>query len=88
MACVVTQIPQMNTADANASSAVERREGLRSIRAEYGEMPCLALTRPQVERLWSLAPKVAETLLADLVAAGFLRCNAGGRYVRADLSRN
>lgn len=55
------------------------------IRAEYCEMPGLSLTDRQVERLWRLDRPTATFLLNDLIAAGFLRCNARGAYVRADV---
>ena len=43
------------------------------IRAEYLEIPGLALTKAQVERLWGLDAVVSEALLAALVDVKFLR---------------
>ncbi len=60
----------------------------RIVRAEYGEMPGLSLTQPQVERLWQLRSPDAHALLDQLVSCGFLCCTHTGRYVRADLTRN
>jgi len=56
---------------------------LMLIRAEYLEIPGLALTRAQVERLWGLDAVVSEALLAALVAVEFLRRTARDTYVRA-----
>ena len=57
---------------------------IQIIRAEYSEMPGLSLTRPQVERLWTLDAATSEAVLTVLVDAGFLRCTRTGKYVRAD----
>jgi hypothetical protein len=56
---------------------------LRRIRAEYWEMPGLALSIPQAQRLWSLDGSTVERLFAQLVAAGELRQLADRRFVRA-----
>jgi hypothetical protein len=56
---------------------------LQIIRAEYSEMPGLSLTRPQVERLWTLDKTTSEAVLTMLVGVGFLRCTMTGKYVRA-----
>lgn len=53
------------------------------IRAEYHEIPGLHLTKPQVQRLWGLDPKLCDVLLAALVERRFLRRTASGGYVRA-----
>ena len=42
------------------------------IRGEYQEMPGLRLTLPQACRLWQLDRVMCETILAALVAEGFL----------------
>jgi hypothetical protein len=59
-------------------------EWLILIRAEYLEIPGLALTKAQVERLWGLDAVVSEALLAALVHVKFLRRTATDTYVRAD----
>ena len=53
------------------------------IRAEYLEIPGLALTKAQVERLWGLDAIVSEALLAALVDVKFLRRTVRDTYVRA-----
>ena len=37
---------------------------LRLIEAEYLEMPGLNLTKPQVQRLWALEPRLCDAVLA------------------------
>ena len=54
------------------------------IRSEYLESPGLSLTRPQVQRLWSVEPSICDAVLEALMAAGFLRQMRNGLYVRAD----
>jgi hypothetical protein len=56
---------------------------LMLIRAEYLEIPGLALTRAQVERLWGLDAVVSEALLTALVDVMFLRRTVRDTYVRA-----
>jgi hypothetical protein len=56
---------------------------LMLIRAEYLEIPGLALTKAQVERLWGLDAVVSEVLLAALVDVKFLRRTVRDTYVRA-----
>jgi hypothetical protein len=56
---------------------------LRRIRAEFWEMPGLALSVPQAQRLWSLDQAVVERLFAQLVASGELRQLTDRRFVRA-----
>ena len=60
---------------------------LEIIRAEYLEMPGMHLTGRQAQRLWNLDPATCETLLAALVATGFLRRTPTGGYMRAQLDR-
>jgi hypothetical protein len=56
---------------------------IRLIRAEYDEIPGLHLTRPQVQRLWSLDTTACDAVLEALQAAGFLRRTQTGAYVKA-----
>ena len=81
-ACCQGTVPgwkaEMLTAD------IPLTEWLQLIRAEYLEMPGLSLTKPQLQRLWSLDPVTSEALLAALVDARFLRCTRQKAYVRAD----
>jgi hypothetical protein len=58
---------------------------LTRIRAEFREMPGLGLTAPQARRLWGLEAPVCDTVLACLMADGFLRRTVDGRFVRADM---
>jgi hypothetical protein len=55
---------------------------LTRIRAEYLEMPGLALTLVQAARLWGTDCAVVEPLLRSLVDSGFLWRTDGGQYVR------
>jgi hypothetical protein len=64
-------------------TSVEWDSCLRRIRAEYWEMPGLALSVAQAQRLWSLDSAVVERLFADLVASGELRQLNDRRFVRA-----
>lgn len=56
------------------------------MRAEYLEMPGLALSRPQARRLWGLDGETCDLLLEEMVKTHFLRKTAQDLYVRADLS--
>jgi hypothetical protein len=51
------------------------------VKAEYREMPCLSLTKPQMQRLWALEPFVCDAVIDALVAARVLRKTANGMYV-------
>ena len=66
-----------------AAAAAEWDLCLRRIRAEFWEMPGLALSVPQAQRLWSLDPALVERLFAELVASGELRQLPDRRFVRA-----
>jgi hypothetical protein len=57
---------------------------LRLIQAEYLEIPGLSLTPLQVQRLWNLDSVTAESLIAVLVDAQFLRRTNRGAYVLAN----
>lgn len=57
------------------------------IRAEYREMPCLNLTKPQMQRLWSLETVVCDALVDTLVDARVLRRTAAGTYVAMERAR-
>jgi hypothetical protein len=56
---------------------------LHLIQAEYMEMPGLHLTKPQVQRLWTLEPQVCDALLDALVASDFLKVTSRQGYVLA-----
>jgi hypothetical protein len=55
------------------------------VRGEYREMPGLALTVPQGQRLWGLESSTCQTVFERLVEAGFLRRTPRGRFVRGDV---
>lgn len=57
---------------------------LELARAEYAEMPGLALTVAQARRLWAVDEQAALHALESLVDARVLRRTTGGRYVRID----
>jgi hypothetical protein len=54
------------------------------VRSEYLEIPGLALTKPQVQRLWGVDRVTCDALLDALVDASFLRRTHRDSYVRAD----
>ena len=58
---------------------------LTRIRGEYLEMPGLALSLDQAQRLWNLPRQDCERVLDALVDAGFLACPRLGMFVRADV---
>lgn len=57
------------------------------MRAEYLEMPGLALTKPQAQRLWGLDGDTCDVLLGEMVNNRFLRKTSQELYVRADSGR-
>jgi hypothetical protein len=46
-------------------------------------MPGLKLTEAQARRLWDLDGDICRLVLAILTEQRFLKCTAGGMYVRA-----
>ena len=58
-------------------------EWVQRVKAEYLEMPGLQLTKPQIQRLWSLEPWVADALLDTLIATDFLKRTSRDAYVLA-----
>ena len=66
----------MNT----TQSAPELTELTQRARAEFREMPGLALTTAQAARLWQLSPETAEVVLTGLVGTGFLVRREGQLY--------
>jgi hypothetical protein len=57
---------------------------LARVRAEFQEMPCLRLTRPQAQRLFGLRLDVCERVLATLVRQREIYLGSDGRYWRPD----
>ena len=56
---------------------------IERVRGEYLEMPGLALTAAQAQRLWALEGPLCEDVLRALVSAGFLRRTERG-YLRRE----
>ena len=64
---------------------VELHNWMLLVRTEYLEMPGLALTKRQAQRLWGLEPDVCDTVLDSMVETHFLRRIHGDSFVRADV---
>ena len=58
---------------------------LNLIRAEYREMPGLCLTKPQIQRLWSLDTVTCEDVVQALEREQFLK-RLSNAYVLRDAS--
>jgi hypothetical protein len=58
-------------------------EWMDRVRAEYREMPGLALTTRQMRRLWLLDAGLCDTVVDALVACDFLRRRRDDTYVLA-----
>ena len=59
---------------------------VRLIRAEYLEMPGLNLTKPQIQRLWTLEPQVCDAVVDALVDEDFLKKTQRQAYVLGELT--
>jgi hypothetical protein len=57
-------------------------EWVNRVRAEYLEMPGLRLTKPQMRKLWLLAPSLCDAIVDALVDSGFLSLRANNGYAR------
>jgi hypothetical protein len=57
-------------------------EWVDRVRAEYLEMPGLALTAQQMRRLWLLDASLCDAVASSLVASGFLWLRPDKRYAR------
>lgn len=67
------------------ASAIPGREidaVVAAVRREYEEMPGLALTADQAQRLWALEPRVCRVVLSRLVDTGYLRCTDAGHFTK------
>jgi hypothetical protein len=62
-------------------------DALRRVKGEYLEMPGLALTTKQAQRLWGLDRESCDALLGALVDASFLKRTPDGAFVRPTSSR-
>jgi len=76
------------TSPPRAPDSVRRDDVLCRIRSEYMEMPGLALTLCQAQRMWNLCRDDCERALGDLVDAGFLERTPFGTFVRAGSARS
>jgi DNA-binding IclR family transcriptional regulator len=61
------------------------RDIARLIDAEFGEMPGMRLTAPQIRRLWNLSEQECHQVLQHLCQEGLLTQDPWGRYRRRDL---
>jgi hypothetical protein len=57
------------------------------VRAEYLEMPGLALSKLQARRLWGLDDDTCDRLLDEMVSSNFLRRTPSNLYTRASIDR-
>jgi hypothetical protein len=57
------------------------------MRAEYLEMPGLALSKQQARRLWGLDSPTCDQLLNEMISTRFLRKTNDELYVLADAAR-
>jgi hypothetical protein len=57
------------------------------MRAEYLELPGLALSKAQARRLWGLDAATCDLLLDEMVNTRFLKKTREDLYVRVDVSR-
>ena len=55
---------------------------LAAVKREYDEMPGLALTVGQAQRLWALEPRMCSVVLSRLVESGYLCQTESGHYAR------
>jgi hypothetical protein len=60
------------------------RESCELLRAEYQELPGLALSKAQARRLWSLDTAACDLLLDEMVNTRFLKKTSEELYVRVD----
>jgi len=63
---------------------VSRRveDALQLLRAEYHELPGLALTSAEIQRLLNVEAPLSEAIIDALVYSRFLERTTDGRYVR------
>jgi hypothetical protein len=73
--------PERHTTMTSDESNV--RDWVRLIQAEYLEMPGLHLTKPQVQRLWTLEPWICDAVLDALVEKQVLRKTPRNEYALA-----
>ncbi len=64
------------------NSPITVRDLTACVKQEYLEMPGLALTQVQAQRLFGLDSLTFEAVFGALIDAGFLRRTIGGTFVR------
>jgi hypothetical protein len=64
------------------SARTEPTLSTQAVRGEYLEIPMLSLTRAQVRSFWDLDDEECGDVLDSLMACGFLKVTASGRFVR------
>jgi uncharacterized membrane protein len=52
------------------------------VRADYLEMPDLALTKWQMQRFWMVDEDICDALIRSLIASDFLYLRADHKYAR------
>jgi hypothetical protein len=57
-------------------------DAMELIRMEYHELPALALTFWQAQRLWNVSDQLCERALRLLVRDGFLVATSSGTFMR------
>jgi len=60
------------------------RDLIQRVKAEYFEMPGLALTHRQARRLWNMDPDLCDHILRELVLERFLCEGRGGVFLRRE----
>jgi len=60
-------------------SAASRSAIVARVRAEFAEMPCVRLTRPQAQRLFGLPADICDRVLGGL-GEGVLACGADEQF--------
>ncbi len=61
-------------------------DAVELLRMEYAEMPGLALTVWQAQKLCNVSSELSHGALRILLESGFLKRTAEGRYMRRDTS--
>ena len=59
---------------------------IQRVKAEYVEMPGLALTHRQARRLWNMDSELCDHVLRELVLERFLWERRGGVFLRREAS--
>jgi hypothetical protein len=75
------QVRELQRRSRVAIAAGNELQWLELIQAEYREMPCLRLTKAQMQRMWGFDAHVCDALVDALVAGSVLKCLADGSYV-------